>query len=217
MLWVMFFLAPVLQFLLARLLVPWLVEAFPVLAEYRLIILMLMALQVVTGIGFVAASIMLDEKDEGVLTAIRTLPLGAHTFLVSRLLGAVLIAFIFSLAMLGGTGLSALPGPTLPAAALLLALLTPLVALVLAGFARNKVEGLAIFKVLNLVLLLPVASLFLNSAARYALSIVPVYWTYQFIDGVNNGTLAAGYGLVALAFHLAVIAGLYRWFKRKIF
>ena len=121
----MFFLAPVLQFLLARLLVPWLVEAFPVLAEYRLIILMLMALQVVTGIGFVAASIMLDEKDEGVLTAIRTLPLGAHTFLVSRLLGAVLIAFIFSLAMLGGTGLSALPGPTLPAAALLLALLTP--------------------------------------------------------------------------------------------
>jgi hypothetical protein len=216
-LWVMFFFAPLLQFLLARLLVPRLEDAFPALADFRLVILMLMALQVVSGIGFVVASIMLDEKDEGVLTAIRTLPLGADTFLISRLLGAVLIAFVFSLAMLGGTGLVALPGPALPTAALLFALLTPTVALVLAGFARNKVEGLAIFKVLNLVLLLPVVSLFLSGVARYALSVIPVYWTYLFVDRASSGAGAAFYGLVALTFHSAVLIGLYHWFKRKVF
>ena len=74
MLWFMLFVVPALQFSAALLLLPWLEEQFPVMAEYHLLVVMLMTLQVVTSIGFVLASMLLDERDEEVLTALRAMP-----------------------------------------------------------------------------------------------------------------------------------------------
>ena len=48
----------------------------------------------------------------------------------------------------------------------LLALLAPIMTITLATFAGNKVEGLALFKGLNLVVFLPAAAFFIGLVGR---------------------------------------------------
>jgi len=214
-LWVMFLIAPLLQFIIARLALPWLTGAFPVLAPYEALILMLMTLQVVASISFVLSSMMLDERDEQVLSAIRVLPLSAASFLGYRLLGGSLIAALYAWCMLAGTGLVSFGlGPTL-GGALYFALTMPIVALILATFARNKVEGLAIFKGLNLILMLPAFSLFIDSAARFLFAPVPLFWTFQFLSSAEAGAPAWGMFAAGLSLHGTLLYGLYRLFRKR--
>lgn len=217
MLWVIFIVAPILQFLIARFAVPEVEVRFPILKDYHLIILMLLTLQIVTGLGFVLASVLLDEKDENVLTAIRVLPLPPETYLSYRLISGTGVAFIFSWTMLTASGLLKLSLFASFAGALLFALLTPIVVLILATFASNKVEGLAIFKGLNLILLLPVASTFLPDLFNYLLAIVPVYWTMQFLQQSLNGQGVFQFFAIAILLHFIFIAVLFYFFRRKVF
>jgi fluoroquinolone transport system permease protein len=167
-LYIMFVGAPVAQFLIARFLLPWVGEQFPAVVPYFPLIVMLMIVQVVSSIGFVGASILLDERDEDVLTAIRVMPVSATYFLTYRLLFTVLVSLAYALAMIRFTGLVFVPWPEAVAAAFLFACLGPVVLLVLAVFSTNKVEGLAVFKGLSLVLLLPAASFFISGGLKYA-------------------------------------------------
>ena len=216
-LWMLYFAAPLVQFLAARMLLPWLEGQFPTLAAYRPLIVILMTIQITSGIGFVLASIMLDEKDDGVLTAIRVLPLSADAFLFSRLGTGLLVAFLFSLVMLAGTGAFHLPALSAAGGSFLLALIMPVVVLALAGLARNKVEGLALFKVLSTLLLLPALSLFLPHGLGYLLAVIPVYWSMHFIMQGANGQPAGLFFAAALLTHLLVLRLLYRWFRRRVF
>lgn len=52
----------------------------------------------------------------------------------------------------------------------------PLIALVLATAAPNKVAGLAVVKVLNGLNLLPIASYFLPMPAQYLAGVIPAFW-----------------------------------------
>lgn len=56
------------------------------------------------------------------------------------------------------------------------ALSAPLLALVLASAAPNKVAGLAVVKVLNGLNLLPIAAFFLPIPLQYVAGIIPTYW-----------------------------------------
>jgi hypothetical protein len=54
--------------------------------------------------------------------------------------------------------------------------------LFLAGFSSNKVEGLAAFKGINLVLIAPAAVMFIQGAWQYVFTVIPTYWLYQSLD-----------------------------------
>jgi fluoroquinolone transport system permease protein len=101
----MFLIAPVLQFAVLKWGAPALAARYPIIEEYYPGIILFMGLQVVAGIGFVVASILLDERDEDVLTAIRTSPISANTFLAYRLFAVTLIAFLWSLLIISASGL----------------------------------------------------------------------------------------------------------------
>jgi fluoroquinolone transport system permease protein len=216
-LYIMFVGAPVAQFLIARFLLPWVGEQFPAVVPYFPLIVMLMIVQVVSSIGFVGASILLDERDEDVLTAIRVMPVSATYFLTYRLLFTVLVSLAYALAMIRFTGLVFVPWPEAVAAAFLFACLGPVVLLVLAVFSTNKVEGLAVFKGLSLVLLLPAASFFISGGLKYAFGIIPVYWSFQFFDAAVAAK--PGWGFFAAAFftHLLFTLVLASLFKKKVF
>lgn len=214
-LWVMFLVAPLLQFFIARLALPWLTGTFPVSAPYESLILMLMTLQVVAGISFVLSSMLLDERDEQIISAIRVLPLGAASFLGYRLLGGSLIAGLYAWFMLAGTGLISFGLWPALGGTLYFALTMPIVALILATFARNKVEGLAIFKGLNLILMLPAFSLFIDSAAKFLFAPVPLFWTFQFLSSAEAGAPVWGMFAAGVGLHLAFLYGLYRLFRKR--
>ena len=65
---------------------------------------------------------------------------------------------------------------SLLAIAVVAGLSAPLLALVLATAAPNKVAGLAVVKVLNGVNLLPIAAFFLPIPLQYMAGVIPTYW-----------------------------------------
>ena len=186
-LYFMFVGAPVIMFLAARYVIPLLGDHFPVIAPYYGFILMLQIFNVVGGIGFVVASIILDERDEDVLTMLKITPITANFFIAYRLLFSVLISFLYGLAMILFTGLVEMTVGQAVLSAFLLAAVTPIIVLTLATFSSNKVEGLAIYKALNLVLTLPAVSFFLATKFQYFFWVIPVYWSFRwFMEGVDG-------------------------------
>lgn len=217
MLWFMLFVAPGLQFSMALLLLPWLEQRFPIMTDYHSLIVMLMTLQVDTSIGFVLASMLLDERDEEVLTALRAMPVGVNTFLIYRLGIGTIMAVLFAYAMLSTPGLEGLGLASRFTAALLFASTAPITTLALATFSSNKVEGLAVYKGLSLILILPACSFFMGSWVQYTLGFVPVYWSLHFVAKVLVGEPGGLELFMALLTHGLVLWMLFRLFKRRVF
>jgi hypothetical protein len=218
LLWVMFIVAPTAQFVLARWLIPVAVDYFPVLEGHQYLLAGAMTLQVVTGIGFVVAMMLLDEKDEDVLTAIRVLPLGPEGFLAYRLLAATFIAVLFGFSMLYFSGLVNITLTKALSAAVLFALISPVVVLFMSTYGDNKVEGLAMYKGINLVLLLPIVSFFVPSGWKYFFGLIPNFWSFHFIEPSTGdpGQIWLNF-LIGLLLHVLLIMYLFVQFKRKVF
>jgi hypothetical protein len=125
-------------------------------------------------VGWVTGMLLLEDRDDGPLQAIAVTPLGRRGFLLYR---AIAAAVLGALLALWATWLL-LPGAT-PWTYVLLALLVGaeavMIAALLPALARNKVEGLALSKVLNLATIVPLAALF-GAPLRYLAALVPSYW-----------------------------------------
>jgi fluoroquinolone transport system permease protein len=99
----------------------------------------------------------------------------------------------------------------------LLALNAPIVVLFLAGFSSNKVEGLAAFKGINLVLIAPAAVMFIQGAWQYVFTVIPTYWLYQSLDlSAANQPWGTAF-LVAIVAYGIVLVGLVVWFRKRVF
>lgn len=216
-LYFMFLIFPVLMFFVAREALPVAGDWYPVLADYYPLLLLLLTLQLSSGIGFVIASIILDERDEGVLTGIRVMPMAANTFILYRILFSMVITFLTTMIMLQGTGIISISWWSAWAVSFLFSLIAPLVLLALPSFSQNKVEGLAFFKAFNLLLILPAASFFISSKIAYLFAVLPLYWTFQFFDAIIKGENVAFWLVGALVIHAIWIVLLIRLFKRKVF
>ncbi|KPV49382.1 hypothetical protein SE17_32980, partial [Kouleothrix aurantiaca] len=114
--------------------------------------------------------------------------------------------------------LAGLPGANLPAllvAALVAALHTPLVALALACFAANKVQGLALMKAGSVLLAAPMAAMFVPGAWQYAFGVVPTFWPGPLYRLFQQGSaLAWPLFAVALAYQMVLILALVRRFRK---
>lgn len=111
------------------------------------------------------------------LFALRVTPLSMRRYLAHRVMLPLLFGTASTLVGYPLIGVTPLPLTALLAIATVASLLAPLLALVLATAAPNKVAGFAIVKVLNGVNLLPVVAFFLP---------VPL----QYVAGVPSGLLA---------------------------
>lgn len=216
-LYFMFIGAPVLQYVLFRWGLPWLVGQYPGVEPYTGLILALLTLQVVGGIGFVLASILLDERDDGVLTALRITPIGPNAFLFYRMFMGLLIAWVFAGIMLRWNGVVQLDWSVVLAGALLLAAMAPMIMLVMATFSRNKVEGLAMYKGINFVLMLPLAGVFLPDDWQPLFVFIPTHWTLRFLDHAYLEQAGNHFFLIGLPVHLAFLWLMVRQFRKRVF
>ena len=125
-------------------------------------------------IGWVVGFLTLEDRDEGALTAVAITPLGARGYLGYR---AALAAILTLVLTVYGIVLL-LPEASLGIAivlTLLVAIEAVLSAAVLPAVARNKVEGLALTKLTNILSVVPLLAL-LPAPWRYLFAVVPSYW-----------------------------------------
>lgn len=208
---------PVLVWALLRWGLPALTLYFPVLAEYHDLALMFGGMQSAVLFGFVVSFLMVDEKDEQVMDVIRVLPITPRFFLLYRLSFACLVAAVMALGILLGSGIADLEVGASIGIALLFGLTAPLITLSIATFAKNKIEGMALFKVIDLILMLPLLAFFLDEPLRYLFGIIPTFWTYILLSQDVDDQWFWWYWRMAILLYAVVIWGLSVQFRKRVF
>ena len=163
-------------------------------------------------VGMVIGFLLLDERDARTLAALRVTPLSMRRYLAYRIALPLLVGTVSTLVGYPVIGISPLPLSQLLAIAIVAGLSAPLLALVLATAAPNKVAGFAVVKVLNGVNLLPIAAFFLPVPLQYAAGVLPTYWPMRAFWSAAAGeeyVVYLGIGAVVGAFALVLAAWLF--------
>lgn len=185
---------------------------------YPLLLSFFFVLQLPLVFGLLVGLLILDERDDDTLTALRVTPISMRGYALYRGGSAVLLSIFYVLVSLPLTGI--MPEMLLPALlpiAVLSGLMAPACALTLATFAGNKVEGLALMKALGILLLGPLAAYFVSSNWQLLFGLFPTYWAAKAFWVASEGGNFWPYFLAGAAYNLALIALLLRRFKEKVF
>lgn len=214
---------PVMLILFSRILVhliaPRIENMFPLATNFPLI-LMFFIVVIPFIFSFIAAFLILDERDEHLLTVLRVMPISRNSYLIYRMFFMFLFAFIVLLIFPPLSGLVEgiqfsylLYIPT----ALLFAFLTPFCALLVSSFATNKVQAFAIFKIGGTVFLLPIFAFLLNlDNLKYIFSPIPNFWSLLSLNSIiQNGTIDMVPLIIGYVYHIVLIAILFYIFNKK--
>jgi fluoroquinolone transport system permease protein len=167
-------------------------------------------------VGMVIGFLVLDERDARTLTALRTTPLSMRQYLLYRVALPLLLGTVSTLIGYPLTGLTPLPVTSLVLIAIVASLSAPLLALVLAVAAPNKVAGFAVVKVLNAVNLLPIVAYFVPRPVQFAAGIFPTYWPMRALWSAAVGEAFAGYLLVGAAVSVVALLLAALLFDRRL-
>jgi fluoroquinolone transport system permease protein len=214
---VFFMLMPVLLILLVRYFVPYHTIQFPVVAEYHTLIMASGSLQTAIMFGFITSFIILDEKDENVLQVIKVLPISSLYFITYRLTFAGIFSAIGAFLMINLGGIAHPGFFNSIVLSIQYGLAAPLITLIIATYANNKVEGMALFKGVDLVLILPLLSFFIVGNLKYLLAIIPVFWTYNFYQQTMAGESTWWIFICGIIVYAIVLTVLFQQFKTRVF
>jgi hypothetical protein len=165
-------------------------------------------------IGWVTGFLLLEDRDDGPLLSIDVTPIGKSGFILYRSTVTALITGAITLwaarMLLPEAGWAMTIALTL-----FIAAEAVLAAVVLPAVARNKVEGLALTKITNIMGIVPVLAA-IPSPLRYIAGIVPTYWIGELLPLSDVATLP--FGLVfalGLMSHAAAAVVLFRLLARR--
>lgn len=165
-------------------------------------------------VGVITGFLLLDERDDQTLTALMVTPLPLTGYLAYRLSAPLLASTLLALLTYPLVGLLSLPWWTLLLIALLSGFAAPLLALVLASLAENKVAGLALQKLIGSLLFLPVVAYFLPEPWQWLAGIFPTYWPMKLFWLAAAGQPYLLPLLIGLLLNIAYLLGFLRLFKK---
>ncbi|MGA9399819.1 ABC transporter [Haladaptatus sp.] len=139
--------------------------------------------------GFVVGFFVLEDREQGVLAALRTTPLTGRGYLRYRGATAYLVGAAVTIPTVMLFGLVRVPPLVLVAVTVVVALAGPTITFLFAGLARDSIEGVVINKLLGLLLIVPVAGIaLLPEPWQYVVGVVPLYWPVKaLVAGVTDG------------------------------
>lgn len=202
--------------ILCRLVLPWLSENMFPLEPFYPILFMLFVIFVPLIFGFITAFLIMDERDENLLTVLRVMPISRSAYLIYRMFFMIVLSFLYVLFFPALTSLIDIGIIEYVPIAVLLALFTPIMALIVNIFANNKVQAFAIFKLLGGIFFLPLFAFYIADNLKYVFGVIPNFWTFMALDTVlATGSNDYAYIGIGVVIHLAFIAVLFYFFNRK--
>jgi fluoroquinolone transport system permease protein len=178
---------------------------------YPLIASLFFVLQLPLVFGALAGLLVLDERDDGTLTALRVTPVTPASLLAYRGAAVAGLSAVFVAVCLPLSGLAPPPLPALLPVALLASLGAPLTGLLLVAFAANKVEGLALVKGLGVLMVGPAAAFFTESPWQLLAGVLPTYWAAKAYWQASAGGATWPFLLAGLVCQALLIT----WFARR--
>lgn len=165
--------------------------------------------------GMVVGFLLLDQRDDGTLTALRVTPLPLRAYVAYRLAAPAAASLLLGVVVFPLAGMAALGPLPLLAVVAGTAPLAPLFALFLATFAANKVQGFALTKLSGVLLAAPLAHLFAPAEWSWLAGVVPTYWPARAYWALAAGEPGAwAFLAVGLAYQGALLVLLLRRFSR---
>ncbi|MDO7785722.1 hypothetical protein [Desulforamulus aquiferis] len=214
---------PWLLVILMRSLIPvieqWLFSNYQFILQpyYPLIIGVFIILQIPMIFGLVFGFLLLDDRDDRVLTALQVTPVAVGGYALYRFVSIVLLSIIYIMLAIPLTGLAQVPlSFSIAAAALLGSFFAVFVMLLLISLADNKVEGLAIMKGMGFILLGPVAAYFIDSKWQLLLGILPSYWPAKAYWLISDGQESWPYLAAGFVYMSLILVWLTRRFQEKL-
>ena len=165
-------------------------------------------------IGWVTGFLLLEDRDEGMLGALDVTPIGKAGFLAYRSTVTALVTFVLTLVAC----LLIVPDLSLwlqVLIAILVAAEAVISATILPAFARNKVEGLALTKLVNIAAITVLLAA-IPSPLRFVGGIVPSFWVGELLALTDIGAMPIWISaILALLVHAGVVIVLLKIFARR--
>jgi len=177
---------PVLIFAVILLGVPQLIAAFPGLEEYLPVILMGATIQTSTMFGFIYSFVLINEKEIGVAKVYGVLPVSKTGFISSRMVIPFVLSTLMTFALLIVQPFFSLPVIPMILLSMLCGLLAPLLTIIVTILSKNKMEGMTWFKLVNLLVIIPLAAFFIPDYA-VLFGIIPTHWAFQMLGEMVAG------------------------------
>ena len=233
---------PVMLLALSCFVFPRVIAGLPPMEAYAartVSLLMVLFISAFGGImaGSMAVFQLLDHKDEHTLHTIAATPLGLSGYLLFKMAYVLLLSVLSVFLVLQGTKwlaadayvlmgerlLDRLSTPQILVYSLSSGLLAPVLALLLGGMAKNKVEGFAWIKGSGLLAFIPMLLVLpaFQGARQYILGIFPNFWSAKGLAVLllkDSDPANLGFGLYMLfgaLFSLLLLAASFRLFLRK--
>ncbi|MCA9919597.1 MAG: hypothetical protein KC445_16675 [Anaerolineales bacterium] len=167
--------------------------------------------------GVVIGFLLLDERDEGSLIALQVTPLSLNNYIIYRLGMPILLTVLLLVISLPLAGITNFTFGELLVLGLVAAPLAPLLAVFMAAFASNKVQGFALMKGAGIFFIVPFAAYFIEGNWQWAFGLLPTFWPPKLYWMISAGE--AGVWWVALfgfAYQLLWIFVLSRRFNKVL-
>jgi fluoroquinolone transport system permease protein len=126
---------------------------------------------------FVAAMIILEERDDHIDRYLYVTGLGKSGYFISRIMIPSLAAFVFTMILLPVFKLTALSATEIILLSLTGSLQGVIIALMVITISSNKLEGMAVMKLSSLLMLGAMVPYFVPKPQCYFLSFMPSFWT----------------------------------------
>ncbi len=166
-------------------------------------------------VGAVYGLLLVGERDERTLMALRVMPVSFARYIAARLFTPLALSIAMTIIAYPVAGLAPLPIVTVALLAIVNATSAPVVALAMATFARDKMAALAVMRVANSILALPVLAYFAIPPMLYLAWLSPAYWQMKALWLAADGLPYLATVGVALSMNLVLAVFLYARFERQ--
>lgn len=157
-------------------------------------------------VGMVIGFLLLDERDEGTLIALQVTPLTLTQLFLYRLLWPLAVGIVLTAVSLPLTGLGSWTWREIWLGAIVAAPLAPLLAFLLTAVAQNKVQGLALVKLLSGMQMLPLVAYFVPMPWQFIFGFLPTFWLLRMMWGfAAQEPWAWLFGVVGLVYQVGLL------------
>lgn len=170
-----FLVYPIIISVVSYFLIPYLKDINPLASDITFLALLLMNSFI---FGVVTSFTLLDDQDDNVLLSLKITPISVRLYVLFKLLMSYVFGIISTLLILISVDYFTQTRLLDIIFILILAPIQgPILAMLIASISRNKVEGFVIMKLSGLILMVPIAALFLTDWKELLISIFPGFWT----------------------------------------
>jgi fluoroquinolone transport system permease protein len=171
----------VVMIIAAYFLVPYLTENASEIAANLVTLVFILMISFL--FGAVTGFTLLDDQDDNVLLSLRITPISVKKYIIIKLLISYVIGVISTFVLILVTTLPDIASPLdIVMITILAPMQAPIIALLINMLASNKVEGFVIMKMSGIILLAPIAVLFLTNWTEIFLMILPGFWPARLVS-----------------------------------